>query len=71
MTPRGLIKATAYYNNLEAWKDWNQLAIQYPEFAKQFTPPVNAGWRKVDKCTAKLKAAIQSGQYKLDFMEQP
>jgi hypothetical protein len=29
--PRGLIKATAYWNKVEAWKDWDKLAAQYPE----------------------------------------
>lgn len=58
MTPKGLIKATAYYNNIEARKDWERLAAQYPELAKQFEPPPNAGYRKIDKCIAKLREKI-------------
>lgn len=53
--PRGLIKATAYYNNIEARKDWEKIAAQYPDIAARFAPPENAGWRKIDKAIAKVR----------------
>lgn len=55
MMPRGLIKATAYYNNIEARKDWEKIAAQYPDIAARFAPPENAGWRKIDKAIAKVR----------------
>ncbi len=54
---RGLIKASAYYNNIEARKDWERIAAQYPDLAAQFAPPANAGWHKIDKAIAKVRAA--------------
>lgn len=62
--PRGLIKATAYFNNLEAWKDWQKIKEQaiaagLADLAEQLQPPEEAGWRKVDKAKAKLRKAIQ------------
>ena len=57
--PRGLLKASAYYNNLEARKDWAKIAKKYPEIAVKFAPPAGAGFRKIDKCIAKVRAAIE------------
>ena len=28
MTPRGLIKLTAVANNIEAWRDWQEMEIE-------------------------------------------
>jgi hypothetical protein len=47
-----------YYNRIEAWKDWNALAAKHPRLAKQFAPPKNSGWRKVDKSILALRAAL-------------
>lgn len=60
MTTRGLIKATAYYNKIEAWKDWRKLAGQHPELATQFQPPADAGWKRIDNATGKLRKAIEA-----------
>lgn len=57
--PRGLIKATAYYNNIEARKDWARIAAQYPAIAARFAPPENAGWRKIDRAIAKVRVAVE------------
>lgn len=62
--PRGLIKATAYYNNLAAWEDWHKLAKEasqkgYHDLVAQFQPPESAGWRRVDKAIAKLRVAME------------
>jgi len=62
--PKGLGKATNYYNRLEAWRDWNVYAKKVEQagrgdLVKKFTPPENAGWRKVDKAIAALREAFQ------------
>lgn len=65
--PRGLIKATNYYNKIEAWKDWNRLADQAvaagkTELALKHRPPDNAGWRTIDKQRHKLEAELAQGE---------
>ncbi len=65
--PRGLIKATAYYNTLAAWDDWRKLAAQatqagHADLVAQCRPPEGAGWCKVDRAIAKLKAALAAQQ---------
>ena len=65
MTPRGLIKATAYYNNLQAWADWNKLTdyaltLGLGDLVKQYEPPPGSGWRKVDKSIKALCNKINS-----------
>jgi hypothetical protein len=67
MTTRGLWKSTAYWNNVEARKDWNVLADElvaqgYGELVAQHKPPDDAGWRKIDKAIAALKAAVAKEQ---------
>lgn len=57
--PKGLNIATNYYNRIEAWKDWQRLARQYPELAKQFQPAQDAGWKTIDRQIAKLRAAAE------------
>jgi hypothetical protein len=56
---RNFLRINNYYNRLEAWKDWNALAQKYPGLAKHFQPPDDAGWKKIDKAIARLKAAIK------------
>jgi hypothetical protein len=56
--PRGLIKATAYYNKIEALKDWQKLAdeINDPEVTEKYKPLPTDGWKTVDKKIAKMRA---------------
>jgi hypothetical protein len=62
--PKGLAKATNYYNRLEAWRDWNKLATKVSNAGKsdlveKYRPAEDAGWRKVDKAIAALREAFQ------------
>ena len=62
--PYGLTKATNYYQKIEAWRDWNALAKKiaaagYGDLVLDNEPPAGAGWRKVDKYIASLRAAYQ------------
>lgn len=57
--PRGIAKANAYYNNLQAWDDWNWLtayAVRHGkgEEARRLQPPDGAGYRRVDRAIASL-----------------
>ena len=52
--PKGLNKATNYYNRLEAWRHWNALAAVYPELAEKYRPPSDSDWRTVDECSKQL-----------------
>lgn len=63
MTPRGLIKLTAIANNIEAWRDWNNLAAENPELAVRFQPAEDAGWRKIDAARRKLQDAIRDKRF--------
>lgn len=61
--PRGIAKANAYYNNLEAWNDWRWLADYASQHghkatAEQLAPPEGSGWRTVDKRIEELKDAL-------------
>jgi rubrerythrin len=63
--PRGLTKATNYYQKIEAWRDWNAMAKKiahegYGDLVLDNTPPDGAGWRTVDKFIARLRSAYQS-----------
>lgn len=60
--PRGLAKATNYYNRLEALRDWNRLATEVSnagmsDLAAKYRPNDGDGWRKIDKKTAALREA--------------
>ncbi|HYE72622.1 MAG TPA: hypothetical protein VEF04_04790 [Blastocatellia bacterium] len=62
--PRGLIKANSYYNRIEAVKDWNSLAQKAitagrGDLIEQCKYKESAGWRAIDKQTAKLRAALE------------
>ena len=69
--PAGLNKATNYYNRVEAWRDWHKLATQVcdagmPELVRKYAPLETFGWRKVDKCIAKLRAAFEAAKVPAD-----
>lgn len=49
---------TAYFNNIEARKDWARIAVQYPEIAAKHTPPEGASYRIIDKSIAKVLAEV-------------
>lgn len=62
--PKGLGKATNYYNRLEAWRDWGKIANQVMQagrvdLVQKFAPPDSAGWRKIDKAISALREAFQ------------
>ena len=62
--PKGLAKATNYYNRLEAQCDWNKLATDVSnagrlDLVDKFRPNEDAGWRKIDKAIAALREAFQ------------
>lgn len=60
---RGLAKANAYYNNRQAWDDWNWL-VAYAvrngkgDAAKRLQPPDRAGHRRIDKAITALEAEL-------------
>lgn len=65
--PRGLIKATAYYNNIQARDDWRWLAEYaaahgHGADAERLQPPADAGYRKIDKAIKALMAAMEITQ---------
>lgn len=65
--PRGLIKATAYYNNLQARDDWRWLAGYAAahgkgEDAARLAPPADAGYRRIDKAIEALLSALGVAQ---------
>jgi len=67
--PRGLIKATSYYNTIEARRDFWKLAYEivdagHSEIVVKHTPPVNAGWRKIDKSLSAMRAEWREFQSK-------
>ena len=57
--PRGLIKATAYYNKVEALLDYDKLSKMHPEIAKQYPISTNWGWRRIDRQTLNLRLGIE------------
>lgn len=69
--PRGIAKANAYYNNLQAWDDWRWL-VAYAErhgkgdAAKRLQPPDGAGYRKVDRA---IDALMKELDAKMPFYE--
>lgn len=63
--PRGLKKATNYYNKIEAWQDWNRVAQQAQdagkgELVEKYQPKPDAGWRTIDKQRHRLEAELLS-----------
>ena len=66
MSAYGLHKATAYYNKIEALKDWADLvnAAKCVRVAENMAiaPKPEFGWKRIDKCTAKLRELIEKYQ---------
>jgi hypothetical protein len=65
--PKGLAKATSYYNQLAAKGDWQKLAAEmtaagFADLVAECQPPEGAGWRKIDRAIARLKAAVAARQ---------
>jgi hypothetical protein len=65
--PKGLVKATAFYNRISAQADWQKLAaemtaIGFADLVAECQPPEGASWRKIDKASARLKAAVAARQ---------
>jgi hypothetical protein len=58
----GLWKATNYYNRLEAWRDWEKLLATAGNVplgeVLRVAPKPEYGWRRIDKCIAKLRELI-------------
>jgi hypothetical protein len=59
----GLHKATAYYNKLEAWRDWDAMVqragnVSVHELAR-IAPKPTAGWKTIDNAIAKLRKLIE------------
>ena len=65
--PKGLAKVTNYYSTIAAKADWQKLADQvtaagFVELVAHYRPPEGAGWRKIDRATARLRAAFAARQ---------
>lgn len=65
--PAGLNKATNYYNKLEALRDWRCTVAEAEslglgEEARRVAPADHFGWRRIDKCTSKLRGIIRDAQ---------
>ena len=57
---------TAIANNIQAREDWQRLAERaraagLDKQVDKLEPPVNAGWRTIDKRLAKLREAMEGG----------
>lgn len=72
MSTRGIWKMTAAANNVEAWKDWHELAADaqargHGDLVRKHEPPEGAGCHKVDKAIGRLRAAIkETGDCRMD-----
>ena len=67
---RNFARINNYYNRLEAVNDWliisrQAIAAGMGDLAVKHAPPEGAGWRKIDKCIAALRADIQATQHPL------
>lgn len=61
---RNFARINNYYNKIEAWQDWCELAEQAvaagrADLVEKYQPPDDAGWRKIDKLKAKLRAELE------------
>lgn len=63
MTTRGIWKLHGIAQTIEARKDWSalvQTALRVPVAEiEAVTPKPEYGWRRIDKCIAKLRALIE------------
>ena len=63
---RGLRKLTGVANTMQAWEDWEKLACKaidmgWEEYQiNKYAPNPQDGWRKIDKCIARLRKAIDA-----------
>ena len=69
--PYGLYKATAYYNKLEALRDWETAAnkarlLGLADKVEEFKPDPSFGWRRIDACTAKLNSLTRQPEQRND-----
>jgi hypothetical protein len=61
----GLRKLTSVANTLQAWEDWERLACQAVDMGwgehqiDRYAPNEQDGWRKIDKCTTRLRKALE------------
>lgn len=72
---RNFSRINNYYNRLEATNDWLKLcqeviAAGYSELTVKNAPPEGAGWRKIDKCIAKLRKEFEEAVRIDKFHEQ-
>jgi hypothetical protein len=61
--PAGLKKATNYYNKLEAWKAWKNMARQatligLSDAVLELAPSPSDSWKKIDAQTVKLARLV-------------
>lgn len=68
--PKGLKIATNYYNRIEARRDWDRLATEimragYPEVVWRYTPPADAGYKKIDHCTKEMRKEFEKIKNKI------
>ena len=75
--PKGLAKATNYYNRLEALRDWQRVCQDARKIGMseeeigQYAPPDGAGWKTIDKHIAKLREAFPQSVEEWDaFLEK-
>lgn len=55
---RNFARINNYWNRVQANADWVALIAKCdPDLVDKYAPPENAGWRKIDKCVAALRAA--------------
>ena len=64
---RGLRKLTGIANTQQAWEDWKALTVKAIDLGwredqiNKFAPYPHDGWRKIDKCIARLRKALAQG----------
>ncbi len=61
---RNFARINNYWNKKAAWEDWEALAKTARQAGRadlvvKFQPAENAGWRKIDKATDALRAALE------------
>jgi len=62
---RNFARINNYYNRIQAQADFDKLAKRlshagYSGLVEKHMPPEGAGWRKIDKCIARLRKEIQT-----------
>ena len=64
MPTRNLRRLTYAANTIQAREDWRKLADfaearGHVDLVEQFTPPAYAGWKRIDRCIARLREALR------------